>query len=130
MIKKYINIVSVAGIVSLLWVSKVFAQGTNNTPATGGGGITNPLKGADTLPELLVLLIEKFVLPIGGIIVTFMIIYTGFKFVIAQGDPGEITKAKQSLLNTIIGAAIILGALSISLIIKSVVGEISGAIKQ
>jgi len=133
MIKKYINSLSVAGIVSLLWVSKVFAQGTNNnnnTPATGGGGITNPLKGADTLPELLVLLIEKFVLPIGGIIVTFMIIYTGFKFVIAQGDPGEITKAKQSLLNTIIGAAIILGALSISLIIKSVVGEISGAIKQ
>jgi len=141
MIKKYINTISIVGVLSLLWVKNVLAGDgvtsgntgssgvtSGNTGSGGGLKIENPLGDTDTLPELLVLIIDKFVLPIGGIIVTFMIIYTGFKFVMAQGDPGELQKAKQSLLNTVIGAAIVLGALSISVIIKSVVDEIIKAI--
>ncbi len=101
------------------------STGQTTGDTSGGLKIKNPLGDkVNTLPDLLILIIDKIVLPIGGIIVAFMIIYTGFKFVMAQGDPGELTKAKQSLMNTLIGAAIILGALSISIIIKSIVDDI------
>ena len=58
------------------------------------GGITNPLKsGTNSVPQLLVLIINNFVLPIGGVIVTFMFIYTGFQFVMAQGNEGKLEEA-------------------------------------
>ena len=94
------------------------------------GGITNPLKsGTNSIPQLLVLIINNFVLPIGGVIVTFMFIYTGFQFVMAQGNDGKLEEAKKSLMHTVIGAAIVLAALSISTIISATVGQISDALK-
>ncbi len=94
-----------------------------------GFAINNPLgKKTQTIPDLLVLIIEKFVLPIGGVIVTFMFIYTGFLFVMAQGNSSKIDDAKNSLKNTVIGAAIVLGALSISVIIQATVDQITKAL--
>lgn len=112
------------------------AAGENPTLGTSGSGNTadvklkNPLKSeADSIPELLELIIQNLVIPIGGVIVVFMIIYTGFLFVIAQGNPEKIKKAKESLLYTVIGAAIILGAFAISVIIRTTLGEITTAIQ-
>jgi len=120
--------INTALILSLCFVNQALAATVTAGGGDTGGGIQNPLGKINSLPDLLVLIINKFVLPIGGIIVTFMLIYTGFKFVMAQGDPGELTKAKQSLVNTLIGAAIVLGALSISLIIQATINEIITAI--
>jgi len=93
--------------------------------------ISNPLKsGTDTVPKLLELIIKSFIVPIGGVIVTFMFIYTGFLFVMAQGNEQKITTAKETLKNTIIGAAIVLGAFAISVIISTTLGQISDAIPK
>lgn len=106
----------------------VSAQGGESNPVSNFA-IDNPLKtGVDTIPELLVLIINEFVLPIGGVIVTFMFIYTGFLFVMAQGNSTKIEDAKKTLIHTVIGAAIVLGALSISVIIQATVKQITDVI--
>ena len=98
---------------------------TNNS----GSGLQNPIKGGvSTVPGLLNLIINSLIIPIGGVIVVFMIIYTGFLFVLARGDESALTKAKSSLVHTAIGAAIILGAFALSAIIESVLGQITDAI--
>jgi hypothetical protein len=47
---------------------------------------------------------------VGSIVVVFFIIWSGYKLVMARGNPGEMTKAKDMLLATVIGGAILLGA--------------------
>jgi beta-lactamase regulating signal transducer with metallopeptidase domain len=88
-------------------------------------GIENPLGNSVTdLPSF----IEKilgFVLVVGVPIVTLAIIYAGFLFVIARGNPEELTKAKKTLLYTLIGAALLLGSFIIAKAIQGTVVELS-----
>jgi len=94
-----------------------------------GSGLENPLRGnANTIPDLLMLIIEQFVVPIGGVIVVFMFIYSGFLFVTAQGNSEKLQKAKDSFIYTIIGAALVLGAFAISSIIQNTVEQIKTAL--
>jgi hypothetical protein len=57
-------------------------------------------------------------------IITLMVIYTGFLFVQAQGNPAKLTEARTALMWCLIGAVIVLGALGISAAIKATVDEI------
>jgi hypothetical protein len=52
------------------------------------------------------------------------IIYCGFLFVTAQGNSEKLKKAKQALLYTIVGAALLLGSLVITRAIQGTVDEI------
>ena len=70
--------------------------------------LTNPLGSSTTDLNSLLVLILKIVTEIGSIVVVFFIIYSGFLFVTAQGNEEKITKAKQALTWTLIGAAILL----------------------
>lgn len=65
--------------------------------------------------------ILKFVVQIGAIVVILMLVYVGFKFVTAQGKPGEIEAAKGMLLWTVIGALVLLGAEAIAMGIQATV---------
>lgn len=95
-----------------------------------GGSIVNPLgpTGPQDIPSFIKKILE-IVVTIGTPIVTIAIIYTGFLFVKAQGKPEEITKAKQTLLYSIIGAALILGSFVIATAIKGTVDDISSGNK-
>lgn len=104
------------------------------TPGSGGQSgdtkgpivtLLNPL-GAGTNLAKLVNDILGFVVRVGAIVVTFMLIYVGYKFVVARGDPGKITEAKQNLLWTIVGALILLGAQAIAMGIEQTVRALSG----
>ena len=64
------------------------------------------------------------ILPIGGVIAVLMIMYAGFLFVTAGGEPAKITKAKDALLYAAIGAAILLGAWVISEAIGGTIKEL------
>lgn len=81
--------------------------------------IDNPID-VDTINELIKVLLEG-VLQIGFPLVALAIIYCGFLFVKARGKPEEITKAKDALLYTIIGAAILLGSWAIAQLISETV---------
>ena len=84
------------------------------------GRICNPLAITKTLPDFIKNILNGAV-KIGIPIIALAIIYCGFLFVKAQGKPEEITKAKDALLYTLIGAAILLGALAIAQMISSTV---------
>lgn len=76
--------------------------------------LINPLGEQATL-EWLVTEILGLVIRIGAIIVIFMLVYVGFKFVVAQGREEKLRDARQALQWTVIGALILLGAQAIAL---------------
>ena len=71
-------------------------------------GLPNPLK-VDTLAAFVQKVLE-IVTTIGIPIVAIFIIYSGFLFVKARGNPEELKTAKQTFLWTVVGAAILLGS--------------------
>lgn len=97
------------------------ATGTGTIDPTGDTGsdtgdfsldvtIDNPLKtDIDTLPEFIEEVL-RIVLKIGIPIITLFIIYAGLLFVMAAGNPEKLKKAKETLLWTLVGAAVLLGA--------------------
>ncbi len=81
--------------------------------------LTNPIP-YNTLQEFIRVLLTG-VIRIGLPIVVLAIIYCGFLFVKARGKPEEISKAKDALLYTLIGAAILLGSWAIAEMIRDTV---------
>ncbi|MSU44908.1 hypothetical protein EXS45_01885 [Candidatus Nomurabacteria bacterium] len=101
-----------------------FAQGTVSAPCDTSGKICNPLgpNGIESIPGFIHTLLVG-VLKIGMPIVALAIIYSGFLFVSARGNSEKLTKAKDTLLYTLIGAAILLGSWAIAeLISETVIG--------
>ncbi|MFA5827590.1 MAG: pilin [Candidatus Paceibacterota bacterium] len=82
--------------------------------------IENPLKNTTTINELIKTILEG-VIKIGMPIIALAIVYCGFLFVQARGNPEAIKKAKDSLLYTLIGAAILLGSWAIAQLISDTV---------
>lgn len=111
------------------------AGGGSNTPAGGGsntpGGkkidthIENPLGDSVTDIPSFIEKILRFILMLAVPIVALAIIYTGFLFVTALGNSEKLKKAKQALVYTLIGAALLLGAFVIAEAIQGTVKEIS-----
>ena len=89
--------------------------------------LENPLAGGSVndIPTLIREIL-KIVITIGVPIVALAIIYSGFLFVAAQGNPEKLKKAKDTLLYVIIGAAILLGAYVIAEAIDATVRAIRG----
>ncbi len=111
----------------------VGAQQQPPAPGAGGGGgggttqvepaqLLNPLDNIDTIDELLIAILNIFIVIMIPIIV-FFIILAGFDYVTARGNPGKIQQATQALTYAIIGAVLILGAVSIAEIIKNTVEQ-------
>lgn len=98
----------------------------SNLPDSSGGcagqTLCNPLK-ANSLQELLDLVLDA-VIYLGGIVLVLAIIWTGFKYVAARGNPGEISNAHKALLWTVIGGLILLGARAIQEVIKATAGAL------
>lgn len=93
----------------------VFADGTQPIFSN----LQNPIK-SKTIQEFVRNILEG-VIKIGVPLVALAIIYSGFLFVSALGNPGKIEEAKSALTNTLIGAALLLGAWALSeLIVETV----------
>jgi hypothetical protein len=97
-----------------------FADGPNSDPTQGK--IVNPLgEGRFTsIPGLIQTILEG-ALKISIPIIALAIIYCGFLFVSARGNPEAITKAKDALTWTIVGAGILLGSWAIAKMISATV---------
>lgn len=103
-------------------------SGTSLGPTGNTSGPTirlvNPLGEGVGLMQLLNKILD-FVIQIGTIVVIFMLVYVGYLFVIARGEPGAITKAKDALMWTLVGALILLGSKAIALAIEATVQALS-----
>jgi len=80
----------------------------------------NPLGGISRLDELFFQIVNVL-LVIAVPIIVFFLIFAGFMYVTAQGNPEKIKLASQSLLYGIIGGVIVLGSSAIMVIISNLV---------
>lgn len=81
--------------------------------------ICNPIS-QDTIQGFIKVMLEgalKIAIPI----IALAIIYSGFLFVQAQGNPGELETAKNALIYTLLGAAILLGAWAIAQLVADTI---------
>ncbi len=102
--------------------------GTGTTDAGGGTGgiretLKNPLK-FDSLPKLMEAILGA-VVQLGAILLVFMLVWVGFLFVVAQGNPEKLSSARSALIWTLIGGMILLGATAISKVIEATVTSIT-----
>lgn len=115
-------------LVLLVGLFPVITQATDVGPggSTFSLQLVNPLS-VSSLDGLLDLLM-KILLQIGIPVVTFMIIWSGFLFIKAQGKESEVTKAKENLKWVLIGTAIVLGVGSILAIIRTTVAALGAGV--
>ncbi len=95
-----------------------------NGPDSNSVVLENPLGNTDTIPEFIEKLLS-IILKIGVPIVALFIIYSGFLFVWARGNPKALGEAKDTFLYTVLGAAILLGAWVLAQAIKGTVDALS-----
>lgn len=95
-------------------------------PTNIGVQIQNPFAcGSNcTLMGLIYAILNNIVMPIAAVGVTIWIIWAGFTFLTAQGNPKKIEEAQQRLLWSLIGAGILLGAAGIAQVVQSTVGAL------
>ncbi len=97
------------------------SEPTGTTPSDPcAGKICNPIPKVKNLPDLIRILLEG-ALKLGIPIIALAVIYAGFLFVAARGNEEKLTTAKQTLLYTLIGAAILLGSWAIAQLISETV---------
>lgn len=91
----------------------VSTQPTTSTapraPSTTSTRLFNPLGGTTSIPALIGNVISAL-LTIAGALALLMFIWGGLQMVISQGDPGKITKGKDTLKYAVIGLVIIFSA--------------------
>lgn len=102
--------------------------GRFNTPTRTG--ISNPLKNITSIPGFIEALFDRIVIPIGVSIAVLFIIYSGFLFVVAQGNEQKLTQAKATFMWTVIGTAILLGSWAIAVLIKNTVEQLRADVPQ
>ncbi len=87
--------------------------------------LDNPIQGSSDLPSFVQTILKAVALLLTPVVVI-MMLYSGFLFVISRGNAEKLGEAKQALLYTMIGAAVVLGAEGFATIIKSTVGCLAG----
>ncbi|MFA5651857.1 MAG: hypothetical protein WC933_00640 [Candidatus Paceibacterota bacterium] len=78
--------------------------------------IANPLGNLNDIPSFVAKILG-YIVKIGGVFAIFMFILSGYKFVVAQGNPEKLKDARTTFINTCIGVAVLLGAQLIASII-------------
>lgn len=90
--------------------------------------LNNPLGDkVNDLPSFVYMILE-IVFEIGAVVSVLAIIYVGFMFVRARGNSEELVTARRALLYTVIGIAVLLGAVLIATVIDDTITDISTGI--
>lgn len=90
-----------------------------NVTTCPAGKICNPIT-QNSLNDFVKAILEG-VIKIGIPIIALAFIYSGFLFVKAQGNSEDLTKAKNALLFSVVGAALVLGAWALAQLISETV---------
>lgn len=90
--------------------------------------LQNPFSGSDSLFELMKNIVDNIILPIGGVLAVLAFIYSGFLYVVAQGNEAKLKTAHKSLLYTSIGTAVLLGSWVLANLICATINQLGGPI--
>jgi hypothetical protein len=102
----------------------VNTSGTQTTGVNTETTLINPLGSGTTLNSFLISILNIITNTIGPVIVILMLVYVGFKFVMAQGSDSALVEARKMLLWTLIGALILLGAKAIAIVVQATVSAL------
>lgn len=107
----------ILGFALIMWVVAlpVFAQQV---------GLENPLKFRN-IQEFIEGILQAIVMIAIPIITVFMV-YAGFKFIAARGNPGSLSEAKENFKWVILGAILILSAWVLATLIGGTVTQLLG----
>ncbi len=110
--------VLVGAMVALLGADVAFAQTQS--------GLRNPLEGGGigTIPQFISNTLKVMVMVALPIITLFMV-YSGFLFVLAQGNQEQLAKAKTNFVYVVIGAILILGAWVFASLLGGTISELT-----
>ncbi|MBU4479967.1 pilin [Patescibacteria group bacterium] len=116
----------------LLPLKMVFSASTGvvnqqSQQVSSGSSLQNPLGGIDSLESLVVALLKVFV-AIGTPIAVLFLMYSGYQFIVARGNPTKIQDAQKALMWTIVGIVILLGAELLSEIVKGTIQDLGTGI--
>lgn len=121
--KKRITLAHVVTLALMVWAAAlpVLAQSSN---CTTGKCLENPLRfpSLERFVEGVLQAIVMIALPI----ITAFMVYAGFKFVFARGNPGQISEARKNFTYVIIGTIMILGAWVMATLIGGTVTQLLG----
>ena len=121
--KKFKNIYwFVTAFLLLLPVSVIFAK-VSGGGSSGSNKLENPLQSINTISEFLNAMLGALMI-IATPIVVLMLVYSGFLFVSAQGNPEKLATAQKAIMWTIIGAVVVLGASVLASAIEGTVDNI------
>lgn len=95
----FLRMQKIGWVIGVLFLTPVFAFAQIK--------LQNPIRYSD-LPTFF-LDIVQVVVQYGAILVVFFLVYAGFKFVTAQGNPEKISEAKKMLAWVVVGAFVLLG---------------------
>ncbi|HEY4477901.1 MAG TPA: pilin [Candidatus Paceibacterota bacterium] len=84
--------------------------------------VINPIK-IDTVNGFIKTVLEG-IIKIGIPVIAIALVYSGYLFVEAMGDPGKLKKAKDAFVYCFIGAAILLGSWALAQMISDTVLQI------
>ncbi len=107
---------------ALLVVAPVISFAVGDVPGPcipTAGKICNPIS-QDSIAGFIQTFLTG-ILRVGIPIVALAVIYCGFLFVAARGNTEKLSKAKDALLYTLIGAGILLGSWAIAILISETV---------
>jgi hypothetical protein len=97
------------------------SSGFGTANGSSGTSLENPLRFG-SFCQLIKGLLQAIV-AIGVPVAVLFLVWVGFKFVLAQGDPTKLSEARKNFLNTVIGIGIFLGAWIIAQVIASTVQQ-------
>ena len=91
------------------------SSSTLSTTVEKAGFFNNNSNNIDNITQTIINAVLSFL----GVIFTIIIIYAGFKWMMAEGNTESVTQAKSLLKNAVIGLIIVLAAYAISIAIFS-----------
>lgn len=111
-----------AFLLSLSVPTIVTADGTGSVSSIDT--LQNPLGNISSFPQLLAKLLDAAI-TLGIPVAVLFIVWAGFRFILARGNPGELEKARENFLWTIVGIGIFLGASLIAKVLENTVSALN-----
>jgi hypothetical protein len=120
--KLFRNILALLAPLSLM-PQLALAAVTTGLQSCSGTGLCNPL-GYDSLTTFLQRLLQ-IVAQIGFPVIVLFLVYIGFQYIAAEGNPEKIKKVHSYFFWALVGSLIVLGAEALSLAIQATVNDLS-----
>lgn len=94
----------------------------------GGQSLKGPLVGINNLSDI-VNKVVAFLIPLGGIILLFVMIWGGYDFMMSRGQPEKIKSAQAKITTGIIGFVLLVFAYVITKLLATIFGVGEGILK-